>query len=219
MKRPQKIALAKPIPAPGVAVGTKIPDGMDGIRYTAGRLVKFVQEGRKDPLVLGTARKIAALSLGAARKRGVRITERNRPLIILKGIHAWCRSNFEYVNDPVNVEVIQTPNRMLRDLGIPEMLATAMWAPLRNVPGWKKLALPKPRITGDSDEAVTISLSLVAAVGIHPIKMRFGGEEGSVRYVWGAAWADKRWRDIDILMPKFDQHHEFQEYQDLQIEL
>jgi hypothetical protein len=207
------------IPKPGEVVKSAIPDSMDGIRFEVGRISQYITEGCKDPLVIAAAQKIAELSIGAARKLGRKVTEKTRDLIALKGIHAWCHAHFEHVPNPAGAEVIKTPNRMLRELEIPEELARAFWEPIRDsmAKKSKKLAMPKPRITGSSGVAVCLLLTLAAAVGITPMRMRFGGHEGVVHYVWGQVFAGNRWHDVDILLPKFGRHQEFEHYEVVEI--
>lgn len=194
---------------PGAVKRFKLPDAMDGIRFVLGRMVKMVQEARKDPLVIATARKIAGLSTAGRNVEGDA-----RTIQQLKGLHAWCRGNFEYVADPVNVEVIQTPNRMLRELDIPEALQKAMWAPIGKVLGGK---MPKPRIMGDSDEAVTLVLSLAAAIGIEPLRIQLGGHDNTVHYAWGAARVKDGWKALDILVEDFGTHAPMDEIDHVEI--
>lgn len=176
----------------------KLPYSFDGIRFTLGRMLKMIQDGRKDPLVISIARKIAVLSTAGRSLKGA-----ERDLYQLRGIHAWCRANFEYVRDPVNVELIQTPNRMLRELKIPPQLHKAIWGPIGKALGGK---MPAPKMSGDADETTTLSLSLAAAVGITPLRIRLGGFDGIICTCWGAAQIGGVWEDIDILHAKFGSH-------------
>jgi hypothetical protein len=174
----------------------RLKDSMTGIWFTLKRMSKMIQDARKDPLVISTARKIAELSLAGCRGDGDAKTLR-----ILKGIHAWGRANFEYLDDPDNVEVIQTPNRMLRALKIPVQLQKAMWDPIGKALGGK---LPAPKITGDSDESTVLALSLAAAVGVRGLRIELGGHEGTIHYAWAGVSDGKKWRQIDILIDEFD---------------
>lgn len=194
---------------PGETRLTKLPDSLDGIRFTVGRMVQMIKESRKDPLVITTARKIAGISLPGRKIQG----DRTREWWILKGIHAWCRDRFQYVDDPVGVELIQTPNRMLRELDIPSQLHMAMWKPIGKAMGGK---MPRPMMTGDSDESTTLVLALAAAVGISPLKVCLGGTQGTLHYAWGAARINGKWRNIDILSPKFDTHPSFDTLEDVE---
>lgn len=174
---------------PGETRTASFPDVADGIRYTIGRMIQMIRDARKDVLVISLARKIAAVSisdLGAVSPQ----------LYWLRGIHAWCRANFQFVNDPVGIELIQTPNRMLRELLIPQELHTAVWAPIGQALGNK---LPEPKMTGDADEATVISLALAAAIGISPLRIAGGGTDGTIHTCWGQAYVDGKWVDVDVL--------------------
>lgn len=209
----------QPVPKPHENVRTPIPDSMDGIRFEIARISKYITEGCKDPLVLSTAQKIAELSLGTARQLRRKVTEETRNLIILKGLHAWCHANFEHVSNPAGAEVIKTPTRMLRELEIPEEFAKALWEPIRSAMAKdpQKLTLPKPRVTGSCGVAVCLLLTLAAAVGITPMRMRFGGHGGTIHYVWGNIHAAGRFHDVDILLPKFGKYHAFEIYELVEI--
>lgn len=210
----------QPLPKPHDEVlRTPIPDSMDGIRFEIARMSKYITDGCKDPLVISTAQKIAELSAGTARQLRRKVTEETRNLIILEGIHAWCHANFEHVSNPAGAEVIKTPARMLRELDIPEEFARAFWEPIRDsmTKNPEKLTLPKPRITGTSGGAVCLVLTLAAAVGITPMRMRFGGHDGTLFYVWGNVFAAGRWHDVDIILPKFGKHEKFGMYEFVEI--
>lgn len=208
-------------PKPGEEVRTPIPDSFDGIRFEIGRITKYITDGCKEPLVVTTAQKIAELSLGTARQIKRKITEDTRNLIILEGIHAWGHANFEHLSNPANAEVIKTPARMLRELEIPEEFARAIWEPIRDAMAKnpKKLTLPKPKITGSSAISTCLVLTLAAAVGITPIRMRFGGSDGTLHYLWGQVYvyATDKWHDIDIIEPKFGKHKDFEHYEFFEI--
>jgi hypothetical protein len=187
-------------PGPGETRHFRLPDQFDGIRFEVGRIIKMIQEAKRDPLVIETARKIAALSTSGRKIKD----DADRRFYTLKGIHAWCKEHFVYVDDPAHIELIQTPNRMLRGLEIPPQLHMAMWKPIAKELGGK---LPKPKIAGDSDEAATLVLALLAAVGFEHLKVRCGGTEDVVHYVWGGVETDGYVYDLDILHPKFDHHY------------
>lgn len=195
---------------PGEVNRFPIPDQFDGIRFTVGRMIKMVQGARSDPLVIATARKIAALSIPGRKAK----TDGDREVLILRGIHAWCHENFLYLNDPVNIELIQTPNRMLRELEIPPQLHMLMWKPIAKAMGGK---LPRPKMTGDSDESSILGVSLAAAVGINPVRIRLGGSGGTLHYAWGSAYANGKWWDLDILTPGFNKHPSFENVENMEV--
>lgn len=184
---------------PGSINRFKLPVSDGGaLDFTVGRMSKMIQDAKSDPLVIATARKISAITTSSRKAR-----EGERDLLVLKGIHAWCKSNFEHVKDPVNIELIQPPNRMLRELEIPPQLHMLMWKPIAKVLGGK---LPRPKMTGDSDESTTLALALAAAVGIAPLRIRLGGIDGTICYGWGAAQTAGKWWNLDILTPGFNKY-------------
>lgn len=211
------------MPKPHETIRTPIPDSMDGVRFEIARISKYVMEGCKDPLVISMAQKIAELAAGTARQLGKKVTEETRKLIWLEGLHAWCHANFEHVSNPANTEVLKTPGRMLRELDIPEEFARAMWEPIRDKMAKAagkdpaRLSLPKPRITGSSGVAVCLLLTLAAAIGITPMRMRFGGHDGTLHYVWGNVFAAGQWHDVDILLPDFGKYETFDCYEFVEI--
>ena len=214
------------VPGPGEVKHTELPDSWDGIRYELERIVRFIQEGRKDAIVIDTARDVAHLAVQVAEQLGIKVTEENRDQIHLEAIHVWCRDRFVYVRDPVHMELIQTPARHLRRLE-----ANANWESYsrRFVERMKQELATKfgksmeasivtaPMMTGDSDEAVTISLAMAAAIGIEPLQLRLGGHDKQIHYVWGAAYVGGKWVDFDILHPEFGAHGDVEHYEDMAI--
>lgn len=202
-------AQKRAVPARGMVNRIRIPDSMEGIRFEVARLMKYIVDARKDPLIITTAQKIAELSLRTARQAGRKLAKEPPDLIQLRGIHAWCRANFEHVSNPNGVEVIKTPARMLRELNIPEEITRALWEPIRD--GFshasgkdpKKFKLPVPKITGSSAVAVCLVLSLAGAIGLSPLRMRFGGDQDTLHHVWANIFAGGRFHDVDITLPEF----------------
>lgn len=116
-------ALTAPSPRNGEIRRTALPDTFDGIRFEIGRMVKYVQDARKDPLMIDTARVICA-NFGKfveemSRREGKPISAHNNKTLYVEAIDLWCREYFCYVNDPPNVEVIQTAPRMVKQTKIP----------------------------------------------------------------------------------------------------
>lgn len=207
-----------PQPAPGQERRTQIPDSMDGIQFEIARIAKFIVEGKRDPLVIATAHKIAELSAGAARQAGGKLAKEPREVSWLRGIHAWGRDHFLHVPNPSSTEILKTPARMLRELEIPEEFARAFWEPIRDAIAKAAgrdpatLELPKPRITGSSGVAVCLGLSLAAALGLGPLRMRLGGHGEALHHVWGQVQAGDRFHDLDLMLPKFGDAERFDTY-------
>ncbi len=214
-------------PGPGESRTTHLPATEDALEYTLQRIVRLIQEGRKDPVVIETAREIAQLSAQISRQLGRPVTDENRNLIQLEGIHAWCRERFEYVQDPTGIELIQTPQKMLRGLKVSPEALESYWKPIRKamevtLPSKQGAAVvastvPGPKMVGDADEAVIIALTLAAAIGIQPLRMRLGGKDNTFHYVWGSAWAMDEWHDFDILYPEFGKHPNFKIYREIEV--
>lgn len=214
-----------PLPGQHEVQRTALPDSFDGIRYEIGRIVKYIQDGHKDPAVISMAQKIAELAAGTARQLKRKVNKDTRELIWLEGIHAWCHANFEHVSNPAGVELLKTPQRMMRELEIPEALSRSVWEPIRDQMASAagkdpaKLKLPSPKITGNSAMAGCLLLTLAAAVGITPIRLRFGGTDGTLHYAWGSVYDQDRWHDVDILLPKFGRALKFDCYENMEIPL
>lgn len=199
-----------PVPRPGKVLRAPLPEGFDGIRISIDRMADFIRDGCRNEKVIESARMIVQLAAGSARALGMPVASAaDRTALQLEAIHAWCRANFEFVNDPVGVELIQTPQRQLRRLRAPAELVGPFWTPIQKLLAAKvkvdagKIRMPSPNMVGDADEAVIVSLSLAAAVGIEPIEIRYGGTEGVAHHCWGAALISDKWYDIDVLHAHF----------------
>lgn len=179
---------------------TKLKDS-GGHAMVLGRMVKMISDGRKDQLVIATARTIAGMAMSSA---GETISQEDREIIQAKALHAWCRENFTSVKDPVNVELISTPNRMLRSLHMPRLLQEMVWAPIGKALG--KPEVPFLKIAGDSDESTILILALAAAIGLEPLRIELGGQDDTIHYAWGGIFAGGKWNDVDILHDTFGLH-------------
>lgn len=199
-----------PVPGPGEVRRAPLPEGLDGIRVTIDRMADFIRDGRSHEEVVESARMIAGLAAGGARALGMPVaSEADRKALHLEAIHAWCRDNFEFMGDPAGMELIQTPRRQLRRMEMGADLVGPFWTPIQKLLAAKakvdagKVGMPRPKMVGDADEAVVVSLSLAAAVGIVPIEIRYGGTEGLVHHCWGAALVGDKWYDLDVLHERF----------------
>jgi hypothetical protein len=201
------------IPARGENVTTRIPDDDVGINFEIAKMVRYVQEFRADPLVVQTARKV--VSLCGAKDRECE----------LNAIFLWAKGNFRYVNDPLGAEVTATPAHQLAELMTPpHVLKTILGEELvSRISGGedslnlyyppnslrasscfeKSVSGPRPKISGDCDEAATLISTMLAAIGIES-RFRFGGTQhpnGDCNYhhVWvQGAKQDGTWVDMDI---------------------
>jgi hypothetical protein len=229
-------AISAPSPADGEVRRTTLPDTFDGIRFEIGRMVKYVQDARKDPLLIDTARLICSqygrFIKAASEAEGHPIDVHNNKTIFAEGLDLWCRDHFCYINDPPNIEVIQTPRRMIKQTRIPREVIEQIMGPFYKALAENDPALAKkvmsgkgnqivPVFTGDCDEAATAVLSLAACADLGPLRFRFGGHDGTLHHVWARMYADGDWYDSDITEPSYrlGDHSEFEAYEEVEIPL
>lgn len=149
-------------------------DDEAGIRYQLSRMSVMIVEGSQDVGVFKEARAI------------VEESGSKDPLEILGFLHTWLRSNFDFVPDPCDVDIIRTPMRQLR----------------RIADGHK--------MTGDADDMTIVSLAFAAALGFTQLKMIVGGSKEHGLYdVWGAVLVGGVWHDFN-LQEKFGEQHSYE---------
>lgn len=218
-------------PRDGEVLRTALPDDFDGIRFEIGRMVKYVQEARKDPLIIDTSR-IVASNFGKfieemSSRQGKPVSSHQNKVIQAEGIDLWCRNTFYYVNDPANVEVIQTPRRMVKQTRVAREVIAHIMDPfyrameLDDPSFYRGTYEPPPLYVGDCDEAVCVFLAMCAALDIQPVKFRFGGTNGQLHHVWGCAMCDGTWYDSDLTEAgyKLGDYSTFQHYEELEVPL
>jgi len=210
---------------------TALPDTFDGIRYEIGRMTQYVQDARKDPLVIDAARLCTTLFGDMVEeisgREGRPIRAHNNKIIALEGIDLWCRRHFRYVNDPANVEVMQTQRRMVKQTRVAREVLEHLMEPYYEAmeqadPSFYRGSyVPAPRFIGDCEEAVSLMLGMCAALDITPVRFRFGGNGGTLHHVWGKINADGEWFDSDITEPeyKLGDFSDFEAYEELEVPL
>lgn len=209
--RPRSITA--PAPAIGEVRRTALPDTFDGIRFEVGRMAQYVQEARSDKVVIDCARMVAAqwgrMVEDLSAREGNPISAHNSKVIALEGIDLWCRAHFGFQEDGANVEVIQTPSRMIRTIGLGREVLERFMEPfyqaLERSDGSfdRKAHRPVQVVAGDCDEASTLVCAMAAAINITPVAFRFGGTGGTLHHVWARAFADGEWYDSDVTEPEF----------------
>lgn len=205
--------LTSPPPKRGEHYRTRVSDTWDGIRFELGRMVEIVKHSIGDPLVVDTAKFIIA---------GIEDPDQRRnPIAILAAQYDWIRGCFQYVSDPVGLEVVQTPQRMLRMGRIPSQIMGAILSPIFAARNGRDLGDVSPheivpvaaKIMGDCDEASVLCATLPAAVGIRT-RFRLGGSEGMEGYhhVWAQAdpYGTGAWGyDMDPTEKEYDELGKF----------
>ncbi len=224
-------AISAPSPKANEVRRTALPDDFGGIRYEVGRMAKFVSEARGDAVVIDCAR-LASSHWGRmveeiSAREGSPVSAHNSKAIALEGIDLWCREVFRYQNDGANVEVIQTPRRMVNMTRAPKDILKAFIEPFyrafeRNDPSFQRRSYAAPpMVVGDCDEAATLVCALAAAIDITPVTFRFGGSDGTLHHVWARIHADDEWYDSDITEPDFrlGEASPFEHYESYEIPL
>lgn len=225
-------ALEAPMPKSGEVRRTALPPTFDGIRFEIGRMIRYVQEASKDPFVKNHVRQVVGefsdmmdqdARMNGASKGGVA-----PELVSVGAIDAWCRAHFCYVNDPPNVEVLQTPQRMIKQTKIPTTVirdiiqpfyqAMATVAPEEQVEAYE----PPGICHGDCDEGGTLFLSMCACnPGLRPLRFRFGGHEETLHHVWDRVKAGPEWIDSDLTEEGYNlgDFSKFEHYEEVEIPL
>jgi len=227
-------ALYAPSPKDGEVRRTALPDTFDGIRFEIGRMCQYVKDARKDSVMLEHCRQVCAEYLAAAEERAER--ERrpfDRNVAFLQAAEAWCRENYVYVNDPPNIEVIQTPRRMVKWTRVPPEVIRHITDPLLSAmedaaPGFDARRYTPPGICpGDCDEGSCLMVShcvcIAACMGadIGPFRFRFGGNDGTLHHVWAYVRCGGKWWDCDLTEPgyRLGDHSGFEAYEEVEVEL
>jgi hypothetical protein len=126
----QRSAVSAPSPRSGEVKRTSLPDTFDGIRYEIGRMVQYVKDSVHDRAVLRQAERIQAERLrNGPSMNGAGLGASDERALKLQAIDEWCRAHFRYVNDPPNIEVIQTPGRMVKQTQVPPEVIQYLMTP------------------------------------------------------------------------------------------
>jgi hypothetical protein len=195
---------------------TKLPDTFDGIRFEIGRMVKYVQDAASDPIVIENAEMICSGSKDT--------------MSSVRDIEAWCRQHYVYLNDPPNIEFIQTPRRMVKQTQVPPEVILHAIGPV--VEAMREALGPEavrdytpPDITwGDCDEGSAFVLGHCASKEIGPLLFDFGGHEGTLHHVWGKIHLSPADRDglaADLTEPDYTlgDFSRFEHYESVEIPL
>lgn len=227
----RRSAVSSPSPRSGEIRRTSLPDTFDGIRFEIGRMLQYVKDSVHDPTVLRKAAEIQ-------RSGGSRMSGPDGRALGIQAIDDWCREHFRYVNDPPNVEVIQTPGRMVKQTEVPVEVIQYLMTPFYDA--FQKAGVdasdyvPPPTYVGDCDEGVTQMTGLCACTfgpgspsmkGARPSEARyffqFGGNEGTLHHVWSKTMLDGVEYHADHTEPgyKLGDHSPFDAYEDVEVDL
>jgi hypothetical protein len=227
-------AITSPPPGPGEIKRTALPDTFDGIRFEIGRMAQYVTAARTDPIVVANTEFVCSRHIGAleraARMNGHTLDGANPEAVCVEAIDQWCREHFVYVNDPPNIEVIQTPRRMIQITRVSPEVIRHILGPLLDVmaqvAGGSAAAEyePPPVCAGDCDEGSTLFLSKCGActvARIRPLLFEFGGHDGTIHHVWGRVGIGEKFLDSDLTEPGYalGDYSKFPHYEQVEIPL
>ena len=194
-------------------------------------MVKYVQDARRDKVVIDTARIVAtqyaAFIEQMSDERGERIDAYNNKVLFAQGLDLWCRYHFTYVNDPTAYEVTQTPNRMIRMTKVPiDVLRKIMepfYAAMEELePTFHRGShSPRAQFVGDCDEPHCVFLGMCACLDLGDPRFAFGGQGDHLHHVWGRIYIDEVPYDSDFTAPglQFGEKLEFDNYDEVEIPL
>jgi hypothetical protein len=235
-------ALMSPPPKTGEVIRTALPDDWNGIRYEIGKMVNYVKQAAKDPFMIEHSRAIVEnYSQAAAAMNGNSLAGVDPRSLAMEALEGWCREHYSYVNDPPNIEVIQTPKRMVKQTMIPAEVTREVMAPIFEAmtvalgPAVSEYEVPG-LTAGDCDEGSTLmnahcaawkgdsdskSMQSSAMGQIRPIRFRFGGNGGTLHHVWARPYLGDQGIDSDLTEPGYNlgDYSKFEQYEEVEVEL
>lgn len=242
VRKMSKSALTSPPPEAGEVIRTALPDTFDGIRFEIGKMVNYVKHAARDPFMVAHSNAIVNGYARRAQMGGVSLAGVDPRGLAIEAIEGWCREHYAYVNDPPNIEVIQTPKRMVKQTLIPEEVTRDIMEPILGAMseaiGPKIREYEFPGMTsGDCDEGSTLmnaqcaawrpeSDEMSAAKGapssnIRPVRFRFGGNGGTLHHVWARPYLGEDGIDCDLTEPGYTlgDYSKFEQYEEVEVEL
>lgn len=197
-------------------------------------MIRYVQAAADDPIVLGVTEQACSHYLSglewSARMNGQSLEGVDPGKSCIEAIDRYCRDHFAYVNDPPNIEVIQTPRRMIQQTRVPPDVIRHVLGPcleaMREVAGSELVDgyQPPPICFGDCDEGGTLFNGMCAAcrmAQIRPLLFQFGGHDGTIHHVWSRVGIGDRFIDSDLTEPDYQlgDYSKFPHYENVEVSL
>jgi hypothetical protein len=194
-------------------------------------MIGYVKAAVKDPVVRRHTESICAAATQSAQMNGFSMGAAEERDLSLQAIDKWCREHFVYLNDPPNVEVLQTPRRMIKATYVPPDVIRSIIEPFYEAmvtvaPAEVVDAYVPPGIcSGDCDEAGGLYNSQCAVAPcvapIAPLCYRFGGHGGTLHHVWSRVGCGDKMVDADLTEPGYGlgDFSKFEHYEEVEIPL
>ena len=206
--------LRAPSPKGGQHRRIKLPNDWKGIQFVIGRMAQNIRDQYRQKYIIDAARQIAArwcrFVEDQMAQRGEHVSTFGSQVIQLEGLYIWCKHHAHYVNDPHNMEVTQTPERLLRQTELSSEFIEMLMEPFYREMEERDETFKKgdykspPLMIGDCDELDQLCLTMAASLGMRPIKLRFGATGDEIHHVWGNVTADAEEFEIDLTEPTYE---------------
>jgi hypothetical protein len=213
-------ALNAPPPGDGEVRRTALPDTFDGIRFEIGRMIGYVKASVNDPVIRRHTESICGAATRSAQMNGFSMGEAEERDLSLQVIDKWCREHFVYVNDPPNVEVLQTPRRMIKCAYVPSEVIRSIIDPFYEV----MATVASPDLVNAYEAGGLYNSQCAVApctAPIRPLRFRFGGHNGTLHHVWSRVGCGDKMIDADLTEPGYGlgDFSKFEHYEEVEIPL
>jgi len=172
------------------------------LSFSLERMVKIVQDARKDHLMIDFARQIgtryADMIEEVSARDGNFQSGHNNKALYAEAIHLWFRAQFSEGAD-LRGPTTRDAREVIAHVMTPWYEAMSQDDPSK----YRARLTPPPVFNGDYADAVALELGACACLEIYPLQFRFGLEKDVPVHVWGRIYADGKWHDTDISQPGF----------------
>lgn len=172
------------------------------LSFSIERMVKIVQDARKDHLMIDFARQIGTRYADMVEEISARDgnfqSGHNNKALYAEAIHLWFRHYFSEGAD-LRGDTTRNAREVIAHVMTPWYEAMSLDDPSK----YRARLTPPPIFNGDYPDAVALELGACACLEIYPLQFRFGLDRGVPVHVWGRVYADGTWRDTDISQPTF----------------
>lgn len=190
-------------------------------RFSIDRLVKMVQDCRRDEVLIEFARqtgpRFADMVGHFSAVDGDRVATHNNKALFLEGIDIWFRAHFSNSDDS------RGTTRNPREIIVAAMTPWYRAMELDDPSQYNGPLTPPPAYIGDPAESTALMLGACSCLEIQPLALRFGFEGSSEEpsRVWGRIQAGGRWYDSDVNDPalKLGDQPKFDRYEEVEVPL